>query len=121
MFLVTPREKSLAGKNVVLLTGPGTASGAEILVMATMQFPRVRRFGERTMGILSDTYVRELPNGWDVRLYSERYFAFDGRTYEATGIPPEITIPFTPADLEKDRDPVLEAALTELLDLEPAS
>lgn len=120
LFLATPREKSLADRNVVLLTGPGTASGAEILVMATMQFPRVQRFGERTMGILSDTYVRELPNGWHVRLYSERYYAFDGRTYEATGIPPETTIPFTPADLQKDRDPVLEAAMTELQGLEPA-
>lgn len=114
LFRVWPRTKSLANKKVILLTGPGTASGAEILVMATMQFPRVQRFGEPTMGILSDTYIRELPNGWTVRLYSERYYAFDGRTYEATGIPPQVKVPFTLEDLEDSRDPVLEAAVLEL-------
>lgn len=114
LFLVRPRAKSLADKKVILLTGPGTASGAEILVMATMQFPHVQRLGEPTMGILSDTYIRELPNGWTVRLYSERYYAFDGRTYEATGIPPQANVPFTLEDLEDRRDPVLEAAVVEL-------
>ncbi len=43
LFHVTPRRNNLAEKPLKLLTGPGTASGAEILVMATMQFPQARR------------------------------------------------------------------------------
>lgn len=114
LFLVEPRAQNLSDIPLRLLTGPGTASGAEILVMAMMQFPQSRRLGEPTMGILSDTYIRELPNGWTVRLYSERYFTFDGGAWEATGIPPDRFVPFTEEHLDANQDPVLEAALAEL-------
>ena len=109
LFHVRPRERSLAGKPLSVLTGPGTASGAEILVMATMQLPNTRRVGTPTMGILSDTILRELPNGWTVRLYGERYYSFDGGTFEGSGIPVQKTIGLTVEHLDQSRDPVLEA------------
>lgn len=114
LFKVHPRENGLAGKPLRVLIGPGTASGAEILVMATLPIREARRVGAPTMGILSDTFVRELPNGWTVRLYSERYYTFDGGTFEATGLPPDTAVPFTVRDLDEGRDPVLEAAIDEL-------
>lgn len=110
LFHVAPREQSLAAKPLRILTGPGTASGAEILVMATLQFPHARRLGAPTMGILSDTILRELPNGWQVRLYSERYFAFDGEAFEGIGIAPDEFIELSLEHLDDSRDPVLEAA-----------
>lgn len=110
VFSVHPRDRSLAGKPLRVLIGPGTASGAEILVMATLPIAQARRIGAPTMGILSDTFMRELPNGWTVRLYSERYYTFDGGTFEATGLPPDTAVPFTVDDLDTGRDPVLEAA-----------
>ena len=85
-----------------------------MLVMATMQFPQARRLGAPTMGILSDTYMRELPNGWTVRLYSERYFTFDGGAFEGSGLPPHERVELTLKDLEQGRDPVLEAAVDRL-------
>ena len=114
VFHVLPRVPGLSGKPLVLLTSRATASGAEILVLATMQFPQVRRFGAATMGVLSDTFVRELPNGWQVRLYSERYYAFDGSTFEAAGIPVHREIAHASEDLAQNLDPVLEAVFAEL-------
>ena len=110
LFNVVPRENSLADKPLLVLIGPGTASGAEILVMATLPLQHARRVGTPTMGILSDTYMRELPNGWTVRLYSERYYTFDGGTFEATGLPPDVDVPFSLDDLDAGNDPVLETA-----------
>jgi C-terminal processing protease CtpA/Prc len=114
LFRVSPREKNLAHQPLVVLTGPGTASGAEILVMATLPLPQARRLGAATMGILSDTFARELPNGWTVRLYSERYYTFDGGTFEATGLPPDIPVEYGLPDLERGRDTVLDAAVEPL-------
>jgi hypothetical protein len=114
LFPVSPREKSLAGKPLLVLTGPGTASGAEILVMATLPLSSTRRMGAPTMGILSDTFMRELPNGWMVRLYSERYYTFDGGTYEATGLPPDVPVDYGIEDVERGVDTVLEGALRAL-------
>jgi hypothetical protein len=114
LFHVSPRRKTLAGKPLLLLTGPGTASGAEILVMATLPLPNARRVGAPTMGVLSDTFVRELPNGWTVRLYSERYYTFDGGIYEATGLPPDVPVDYGIEDVERGFDTVLETAIRTL-------
>lgn len=114
LFSVQPRDPNLADKPLAVLIGPGTASGAEILVMATLPLTQAKRIGAPTMGVLSDTFMRELPNGWTVRLYSERYFTFDGSTFEAIGLPPDIDIPFSVGDLDAGSDPVLEAAIEEL-------
>jgi C-terminal processing protease CtpA/Prc len=96
---------------VILLTSGLTYSGAEIFVMATMQFPNVTRVGEPTAGALSDVLPFTLPNGWEIGLSNERYFASDGVCYEDRGVPPHVEAPMTKAALEKDTDPGLETAM----------
>lgn len=49
-----------------------------------------------------------------MRLYSERYFTFDGGTYEGTGLPPHYKVSYDLEDLERESDTVLEAALDHL-------
>lgn len=71
-----------------------TYSGAEIFVMSTMQFPNVTRVGEATAGALSDVLFFKLPNGREIGLSNERYFASDGVCYEERGVPPHVEAPY---------------------------
>ena len=96
---------------VVLLTSGLTYSGAEIFTMATMQFPNVTRVGEATGGALSDVLEFKLPNGWTMGVSNERYFAFDGTSYEDRGVPPHVEAPMMVETLDAGTDPGLEAAM----------
>ena len=96
---------------VYLLTSGLTYSGAEIFVMATMSFPNVTRIGENTAGALSDVLQFKLPNGWEIGLSNERYFASDGEMYERRGIPPHVESKMTVKTLEAGIDPGLETAM----------
>ena len=113
---VFPSAGPRATGPVMLLTGGLTYSGAEILVLATMQLPNVVRIGEATAGALSDVLAFKLPNGWEIGLSNERYFAADGVCYEERGIPPHVAAPMTRNLLEKNIDPGLEAAMRLIVD-----
>ena len=76
-----------------------------------MPFPHVTRIGEPTNGIFSDVLLRKLPNGWGFFLSNERYFSHEKVNYEKVGIPPDIEIFMTEADLAMEKDSILDAAL----------
>jgi carboxyl-terminal processing protease len=88
-----------------------TYSGAEIFTMATMRFANVTRVGEPTAGALSDVLPFKLPNGWEIGLSNERYFASDGVVYEDRGVPPHLPAPMTRESLNQNTDPGLEAPM----------
>jgi hypothetical protein len=103
------------GQPVVLLTSRLTGSGAEIFTMAMRDLPQVTVMGENTGGGLSDILGVSLPNGWKFGLSNQEYATSDGSIYEATGIPPEIVITIDPDALARGEDPVLQAAISKLL------
>lgn len=74
---------------VYLLTGPATASAAEIMVLSSLPLPNVTRVGASTEGIFSDTLDKKMPNGWEYTLSNELYEDLAGRNYEGSGIPPQ--------------------------------
>ncbi|PEQ11946.1 hypothetical protein B2G71_14280 [Novosphingobium sp. PC22D] len=90
--MIRPQTGAPYLKPVYLLTSGTTISSGESLVMAMKANPQVLQIGERTAGVLAWNGGR-LPNGWDVGLTSERYFAADGHSYEGSGIPPDVFIP----------------------------
>ncbi|HEX6730398.1 MAG TPA: S41 family peptidase, partial [Pyrinomonadaceae bacterium] len=96
---------------IILLTSGMTYSGAEILTMATMRFANVTRVGEPTAGALSDVLPFKLPNGWEIGLSNERYFASDGVVYEDRGVPPHLEAPMSKQSLDQNIDPGLETAM----------
>jgi Peptidase family S41 len=98
---------------VVLLTSPHDLSAAETFTMALLgRDPPVTRVGANTQGVFSDELDRILPNGWAFGLSNETYLTKDGKTFEGTGVPPDIEVPiFAKEDLANGRDSALDKAL----------
>jgi hypothetical protein len=101
---------------VVELIGRYTISAGETLTQALLgREPHITRIGESTQGVFSDVQGRRLPNGWSFGLPNELFLTEDGRSFDGSGIPPDIEVPvFRLADLEAGLDPALEAALAHL-------
>jgi hypothetical protein len=115
VWVVPSGRPSFKGK-VVLLIGPDTVSAGETFTMALMgREPHVVRIGLNTQGVFSDVLRRALPNGWHFGLPNEVYYTQDGKAFDATGVPPDVHVPFfTQKDLLESRDAALEEAIREL-------
>lgn len=96
---------------VALLTSGGTFSAAETFALAMRVRPQVTLIGERTSGHFSDLGYACLPNGWELTLSNERYRAADGEVYEARGVPVDMNVALSTADIEEGRDVIFEAAV----------
>jgi C-terminal processing protease CtpA/Prc len=98
---------------VVLLQGSNTISAGETFIMALMgRTPRVIRVGENTQGVFSDILQRSLPNGFRFGLPNEIFLTADGKSFDGTGIPPDVSVPVFPKeDLTSGRDGCLDKAL----------
>ncbi len=110
-FVVRPEGPRQFTGPVVVLTSGVTASAAEIFVMAMQALPNTVVIGEPTSGGHSDILGRQLPNGWQVGLSNEVYYASDGEIYESVGLPPDVAVPFDAAAFIAGTDTMLEAAL----------
>ncbi|GAA1979809.1 S41 family peptidase [Kitasatospora viridis] len=97
---------------VALLTSDRTASAGETFTQAMMgRSPAPTRIGSTTQGVFSDVLTRTLSADWTAVLPNEEYLDPQGHTYDATGIPPQISTPvFTPAELAAHQDSALAAA-----------
>jgi len=113
---VVPSARPSFKGNVALLIGPDTVSAGETFTMALMgREPHILRIGLNTQGVFSDVLDRALPNGWHFGLPNEVYYTQDGKAFDATGVPPDIRVPFfTPRDLLGSRDAALEEAIRAL-------
>jgi hypothetical protein len=91
--LVQPSRRPGFLGPMAVLTGPVTLSAAESFVLALMgRQPAVTRIGENTQGVFCDVLSRRLPNGWSFGLPNAVYATADGRTFDVTGIPPDIPV-----------------------------
>lgn len=96
---------------IVLLTNDALFSGAEVFALAAKQLPYVTIVGERTNGIFSYQLEKKLPNGWEYRLSYQVYLSADRVSYEAVGVPPDIELLNTKADLQMEIDPLIVRAV----------
>jgi carboxyl-terminal processing protease len=76
---------------VVLING-GSASGAEILAGAIQDHGRGILLGTQTFGKASVQTIFPLKDGSALRLTTARYFTPNGRSIQAKGIVPDITV-----------------------------
>jgi hypothetical protein len=67
--------------------------------------------GDHTNGIFSYTLDETLPNGWDYCLSYQVYLSADMVCYEGKGIPVDIELLNTKADIENGADPLIVRAL----------
>jgi carboxyl-terminal processing protease len=99
-----------AGRVAILIDGV-TASAAEIFSATLQDNQRAQLVGRKSAGAVLASWFYVLPDGGELQLSREDYFAPKGRRLEATGLEPDVKVARTLEDLRAGRDADLEAAL----------
>ncbi|WP_433661629.1 S41 family peptidase [Nocardia sp. CA-128927] len=114
---VEPARPGFPGP-IAILTGGSTVSAGETFTQAMLERPsRTTRIGQSTQGVFSDVMERKLPSArhadWWFGLPNEEFATSDGRTFDSTGIPPELTEPvFTDEEFSQQRDSAFDRAVS---------
>jgi carboxyl-terminal processing protease len=96
---------------VVVLVGPGSASGSEVLSAALRDHGRATLIGEKTFGKGSVNHLRELSDGGALYVTIARWRTPKGELIEGVGLQPDIPITPTTEDVDAKRDVQLFAAI----------
>ena len=97
---------------VVLIDG-GTASASEIVAGAIQDYGRGTLVGETSFGKGSvQNWIPLDPDGGAVRVTIARWYTPNGHQIHGVGLQPDVAIPITEEDLNADRDPQLEEAIS---------
>ncbi len=94
LYRATPGDR-LRGAPMAVLLDVGTASSAEVVAGALRDQRRALLLGARSFGKGSVQTVLELGNGDALKLTTARYYTPAGRSIQATGILPDVTLPGT--------------------------
>jgi C-terminal processing protease CtpA/Prc len=105
----------------VLLTCDAVFSGGEVFALAIGQLPDVTILGDHTNGIFSYQLEKKLPNGWEYGLSYQKYFSADMVCYEGKGVPADIELLNSIADIENGADPLITVALAVLKSKRPVA
>jgi len=97
--------------NIVMLVGPGSASGSEVLAAALRDHGRATLIGEKTFGKGSVNHIRQLSNGGALYVTIARWRTPNGELIEGVGLEPDVPVALTPEDAQADRDTQLFAAI----------
>ncbi|MGW7821712.1 S41 family peptidase [Streptomyces puniciscabiei] len=110
---VVPADAPRYTGPVAVLTGGSTVSAGETFTQALMDRPGPTvRIGQPTQGVFSDVLERTLPDGLRFGLPNEEYLTRAGRTFDGTGIPPQLTEPvFTEEEFAEHRDSAFDRAV----------
>ncbi len=90
-YSATPGD-ALNGAPLVILVNGGSASASEIVAGAMQDHKRGIIMGFKTFGKGSVQTIQELRNGSAVKLTTAQYFTPNGRSIQAEGISPDITL-----------------------------
>ena len=90
-YNATPGD-ALNGAPLVVLVNGGSASASEIVAGAIQDHQRGIIMGFKTFGKGSVQTIQELRNGSAVKLTTARYYTPNGRSIQAEGITPDITL-----------------------------
>ena len=104
----------------VLLANRASASAADIFILAMRVLPHVTVAGDASEGALSAQFPAPLPNGWTLWVAFKLLRDHTGICWDGVGIPPDLRVCNTAADLAAGRDRVLEFAMQYLEKGNPA-
>lgn len=102
-------------KRVVVLCNRRSYSATNDFVSAVRHAPNVTIMGGITGGGGGMPLSQELPNGWMVRFSAVPMYDADMRSIEF-GVTPDIEIHITPDDYAAHRDPILDAAISYIIE-----
>jgi carboxyl-terminal processing protease len=103
-----------AGVPLVVLVNGQSASASEIVAAALQDHERALLVGARTYGKGTVQSIVELRNGSALKLTTARYYTPSGRTFDGTGIEPDVVVASGNATDDEPRegqDEALEHAL----------
>jgi len=104
-----PAGPKFRGK-VIVLTGGGTLSSCESMVLMMKQVPGCLTIGQKTGGSSGNPKIFDLGNGTSVSVPQWKDLRLDGTCFEGEGLAPDVEVKAGPSDFET-RDPILDEAL----------
>lgn len=108
---VSPRGAWQYVRPVVLITGRGGLSATESFVAAMRTLPQVIVIGDTTGGASGNPAVFSLGNGWSFTVPQWIEYGPDRQPIEGRGIAPQVMLPWVPSQYDRDRDPLIDAAV----------
>jgi len=96
---------------IVILVGPNSASGSEVLAGALRDHGRAQLVGEQTFGKGSVNHLRELSNGGALYVTIARWLTPNGDLIEGVGLTPDVQVASTPDELATGSGSQLYAAI----------
>jgi len=100
VFEATRDESDYQFPMIVLVNG-GSASASEIVAGALQDHKRAIILGTETFGKGSVQTIIPMPDGAGLRLTTAKYYTPSGDSIQATGIKPDIIVPFKPSNGEQ--------------------
>lgn len=104
---------------LAFLVNGGTASAAEIVAGALRDHQRALLIGEKTFGKGSVQTVHDLSDHSSIHVTTAHWLTPQGHQIEGSGLQPDLQAPLTQEDIDNQRDPQLDRALTYLRSLLP--
>jgi carboxyl-terminal processing protease len=101
-------------KPIFVLIDRYTISAGERAVMAFSTLQNVTLVGDTTNGAHGTMIGRELSNGWFYSLVPQKVELFDGKSYEGTGLAPDIYSKNLISEITKGIDETLQTAIDKL-------
>lgn len=108
---IAPRGPWQYLRPVVVIAGRAGFSATETFVAAVRTLPNVTVIGDTTGGASGSPAQFTLGGGWSYTVPQWIEYAPDRSPIEWRGVPPHIPIPWAPSLFERDRDPLIDAAV----------
>jgi carboxyl-terminal processing protease len=109
------KNKTIYTKPVNVVADESSFSGAEDFCVGFLTMKRGKLIGRKTAGSSGSPLMLSLPGGGMALICTKEDFFPDGRAFIGTGISPDIEVEVTIKDIIENRDPILDAAITDIL------
>lgn len=108
---IAPRGAWQYLRPVVVITGRGGFSATESFIAAMRTMPNVTVIGDTTGGASGNPAAFPLGNGWSFTVPQWIEYGPDHQPIEGRGVAPHMVMQWQPSTYDRDRDPLIDAAV----------